>query len=82
MSIHTSMRSGKGAAGMLRNVLKRYERIRLLMTKGAWEDGRSVFGLPKVKQVKVKARKAEAKEKEEAAPTTEAPAAPPSAGSP
>ena len=76
MSIHASLRSAKGAAGRLRNVLKRYERIRFLVTKGAWEDGRSVFGLPKMKQVRVKAKKAEVKEKEEATPTTETPETP------
>ena len=78
MSIHPSLRSGKGTSGTLRSVLKRYERIRLLMSKGEWEEGRSVFGLPKVKQVKLKARKAEPKEKEEATATTpEAPGTPP-----
>ena len=81
MSIHSSLRSGR-AIGLMRNVLKRYERIRLLVAKGDWSDGRSVYGLPKVKQVKVKARRAEEKEKEEASPTaTETPTETPSAKS-
>ena len=63
---------------MLRNVLKRYERIHVLMTKNEWKEGGSVFGLPKMKQVKIKARKADSKEKEETSTTTETPAATPS----
>ncbi len=75
MSIHSSLRSNKNAAGALRNVLKRHERVRHLMTQGLWTEGRSMLGLPKIKQLKMKVRKA-AKEKE--APAAEnAPAAPP-----
>jgi len=33
------------------------------MAQGLWTEGRSVYGLPKIKQVKMKARKAAAKEK-------------------
>lgn len=80
MSVHASLRSGK-TAGRLRNVLKRHERIRFMMTKGQWEDGRSVFGLPKMKQIKVKARKAEAKEKAAATPAAETSGARPSEAS-
>ena len=77
MSIHTSLRTKTNAAGSLRNVMKRYERVRHLMTDGRWRDGQSVFGLPKIKQVKMKARKASSKEKEAAAgATTAAPASP------
>jgi small basic protein (TIGR04137 family) len=79
MSIHSSLRSDTHAAGSLRNVLKRHERVRHLMDRGSWEEGRSVFGLPKIKQTKLKARKAAAKEKEDAAAQTPAgssPAAP------
>ena len=70
MSIHSSLRSGKGAAGSLRNVLKRHERVRHFMAQGAWSEGRSMFGLPKIKQMKMKARKAAAKEKDETAAQT------------
>ena len=66
MSIHSSLRSAGQAAGALRNVLKRHERVRTLMTKGQWAQARSVFGLPKLKQVRVKIRKAESTEKEKA----------------
>ena len=68
MSLHPSLRASKSAQGALRNVMKRYERIRFLMEQGKWPDGRSVLGLPKIKQMKVKAaKKAAGKEKAEAA---------------
>jgi hypothetical protein len=44
------------------------------MAQGSWDEQRSVLGLPKIKQVKIKARKAAGKEKEGAA-TAEKPAA-------
>ena len=67
MSVHSSLRTSKSASGSLRNVMKRHERVRHLMTSGQWADGRSVLGLPKIKQLKMKARKAAPKEKEAAA---------------
>lgn len=80
MSVHSSLRSAKGSAGSLRNVVKRHERVRHLMEQGLWPDGRSVFRLPKIKQMKVKARKAAAKEEKSAAgATAEQPAAAPPA---
>ena len=66
MSIHTSLRASRSAGAAARNVMKRHERVRHLVTQGTWEDGRSVLGLPKIKQVKMKTRKAASKEKEEA----------------
>lgn len=75
MSIHSSLRTAGKAGGALRNVLKRHERVRHMMTQGTWVEGRSALGLPKIKQMKLKARKAAAKEKDEAA-TAAAPAAP------
>ena len=59
--------------------MKRHERVRHLITQGAWVEGRSVFGLPKIKQMKMKARKAAAKEKEGTAAQT--PSAAPSGAS-
>ena len=79
MSIHTSLKSSTLATGATRNVMKRHERVRHLMTQGLWTDGRSVFGLPKIKQMKMKARKAAAKDKEEA--SAAAPSATPSGSS-
>ena len=78
MSVHSSLRSSKSATSSIRNVMKRHERVRHMMDQGLWTDGRSVLGLPKIKQTKLKVRKAAAKEKEEAA--AEKPAAfPPAA---
>ena len=73
MSIHSSLRTPTGVTASLRNVLKRFERVRHLMAQGLWVDGRSVYGLPKIKQVKLKVRKAAAKEKDEAPATGAAP---------
>jgi small basic protein (TIGR04137 family) len=80
MSIHSSLRGGgTKATGALRNVLKRHERVRHLLTQGLWAEGQTVFGLPKIKQTKMKARKA-VKEKEAAAGEgTAAAATPPAA---
>ncbi len=77
MSVHSSLRTAKGSLGALRNVMKRHERVRHLMTQGLWTEGRSVLALPKIKQMKMKGRKAAAKDKEEAA--AETPATPPPA---
>ena len=75
MSLHPSLKASKSAQGDLKNVMKRYERVRLLMEQGKWPEGRSVLGLPKIKRVKIKsAKKAAGKEKAEAA-TAEKPAA-------
>ncbi len=63
MSIHSSLRSKKGTAGLRRNVIKRHERVRHLMSQGHWTEGRSMFGLPKIKQAKIKSRKAITQEK-------------------
>ena len=59
MSIHSSLRGGgTKATGALRNVLKRHERVRHLLIQGLWTKGQTVFGLPKIKQMRMKARKA------------------------
>lgn len=62
MSVHSSLRTGSHAQDSLRNVLKRHERVRHLIAKGAWPEGRSAYGLPKLKQMRMKARKAATKE--------------------
>ena len=85
MSIHSSLRSS-AATDAIRSVLKRHERVRVLLSQGKWQEGGSVFGLPKLKQLKIKIRKAAAaKEKAEAtaeATTAEAATAAPAAGKP
>lgn len=64
-------------------MLKRFERIQQLLTQGQWHDARSIFGLPKTKQERIKVRKAaaaEAAKPEEAAAAAEAAPATPAAG--
>jgi len=74
MSIHPSLR-GVAKGTQQRSVLKRIERIKDLIQKGLWKNGRSVLGLPKTKIVKIKIKKEKAVEKPEeataAAPATE-----------
>jgi small basic protein (TIGR04137 family) len=87
MSIDKSLRR-KNQLERARNVLTRGERIRTLQKEERWQDGRSPFGLPKVRVHRIvvkKAKKAKEEEKpvgegEEAAVAGAAPvAAPPAA---
>lgn len=48
MSIHKSLSLGSGLSTS-RSVFTRRERIEKLMEKGRFEDGGSVYGLPKVR---------------------------------
>jgi len=48
MSLHPSLKT-KGAVGMKRNVLKRFERVDILKENGRYKDGQRVWGLPKTK---------------------------------
>ena len=52
MSIDKSLRR-KNSLQRARNVLTRAERIKTLLDQERWTDGRSPYGLPKVKVVKV-----------------------------
>lgn len=70
MSIHPSLRPSKGKGH--RSVFKRFERIKMLSEKDKWHEGESIFGLPKVKSIKIKVKKEKAAE---AKVTTEAAAA-------
>ena len=66
MSQHPSLKVSS-AGKRHRNVLKRYERIRKLKEKESWTEGKnSVFGLPKVKSQKLKAKGSSAKKEGEA----------------
>ncbi|MDD5291630.1 MAG: small basic protein [Candidatus Omnitrophica bacterium] len=66
MSLHPSLRSvGKGK--QQRTVLKRAERIKQLMKDGKWTETSKIFGLPKIKIVRLKVKKEKAAEKPEAA---------------
>ncbi|MDD5130846.1 MAG: small basic protein [Candidatus Omnitrophica bacterium] len=72
MSIHPSLTISEKDK-KTRSVLKRIERIRQMQEKGDWKQGDSVYGLPKIKTLRIKIKK----EKVEKAATTEegAPAA-------
>ena len=71
MSLHKSLRS-KDALKRQRSVLTRAERIAVLEDEGRWNEGESVFGLPKVRQYVMKRRhKAVKKEDEEGAEAAE-----------
>lgn len=48
MSQHNSFRKA-GGQGKKRNVLKRFERIELLLRRKQWKAGDRVVGLPKTK---------------------------------
>ena len=48
MSIHPSLKTK--SVVVKRNVLKRFERIKLLKKQGKWKEGDRVTGLPKTKQ--------------------------------
>ena len=72
MSIHPSLRTSKGKRH--RSVFKKFERLKILSEKDKWHEGESLFGLPKVKSIKIKVKKEKAAETKAA---TEAAATPP-----
>ncbi len=79
MSIDKSLRR-KNQLARSRNVLTRGERIKVLQDEERWQEGRSPFGLPKVRVLKVaKKPKKAAKEEEKPAEEGAAPAAAPTA---
>jgi len=63
MSLDRSLKTG-GGLSRHRNVLNRAERLAKLKDEERWQDGKSVFGLPKVANRNVKVGK-KAKKKEE-----------------
>jgi len=73
MSIDKSLRRGNALA-RARSVLTRGERIKVLQDEERWVEGRSPFGLPKVRVLKIgkKAKKPKEEKTEEAAAAPEA----------
>ena len=65
MSIHPSLEVSEKDK-KARSVLKRAERIRHMAEKGQWKEGDSVYGLPKIKTVRIKIKKEKTAEKTEA----------------
>lgn len=81
MSIHPSL--GVAAKGkQQKSVLKRTERIKHMMSKGTWKDDSKVFGLPKIKAVRIKIKKEKAAEKPAEEGAAVAPGTAPAAATP
>jgi small basic protein (TIGR04137 family) len=73
MSIHPSLIISEKDK-MVRSVLKRTERIRQMHEKGKWKEGDSVYGLPKIKTLRIKIKKEKAVKEETSATVAGAPA--------
>ncbi len=73
MSIHPSLALSDKDKKQ-RSVLKRTERIKMLMEKGKWKEGDNVYGLPKIKTIRIKIKKEKAEKAE--TPATAESAAP------
>ena len=56
MSIHPSLAISEKDKKQ-RSVLKRSERIRTMIDKGNWKEGDQVYGLPKLKAIRIKIKK-------------------------
>lgn len=69
MSIHPSLNSSEKDKKP-RSVLKRIERLKTMIEKGQWKEGDNVYGLPKIKTVRIKIKKEKVAEKVET-PTIE-----------
>jgi len=65
MSVDKSLKSQEGLLRQ-RNVLTRAERLARLEDDGGWKEGESIFGLRKVRVVRVRRRGKARKKKEEA----------------
>lgn len=63
MSVHPSLAISDKDKKQ-RSVLKRTERIRIMMEKGDWKEGDKVFQLPKIKTVRIKIKKEKDKKEE------------------
>ena len=64
MSIDKSLKRKSGGSSN-RSVLTRAERIKTLQDQEKWPNGRSPFGLPKVRVVKIVLKKAKKEKAEE-----------------
>ncbi|MBX9679665.1 MAG: small basic protein [Gemmataceae bacterium] len=64
MSIDKSLRR-KNSLARTRNVLTRAERIETMKKEERWGDGRSPYGLPKTKVLKIVVKKAKKEKKED-----------------
>jgi len=70
MSIHPSLGSSAKTKKQ-RSVLKRIERLRIMLEKDQWKEEDDVYGLPKIKTIRIKIKKEKAAEKPEEATVAE-----------
>lgn len=63
MAIHPSLNSSDKDKKP-RSVLKRIERLRAMLDKEQWKEGDDVFGLPKIKTIRIKIKKEKAEKVE------------------
>ncbi|MFA5100424.1 MAG: small basic protein [Candidatus Omnitrophota bacterium] len=73
MSMHPSL-AGTEKGKKQRAVLKRVERIKWLAEKAQWKEGDKVYGLAKIKAVRIKIKKEKAEKAADAAAPGAAPA--------
>lgn len=74
MSIHPSLSTAQRNK-KTRSVLKRAERLKTLIDKGTWSEGKGIYGLPKIKTVRLKIKKEKAAPAAATAPAQEQDAA-------
>jgi len=77
MSMHPSLKATEKGKKQ-RSVLKRIERLKIMLDKEQWKEGSAVYGLPKIKTLKIKIKKEKVEKAADgaAAPGTAAAAAP------
>ena len=75
MAIHPSLKTSDKVK-KARSVMKRSERIRSMMEKGQWKEGDDVYGLPKIKAVRIKIKKEKVEKVAEVVAGAEGAAAP------
>ena len=56
MSMHPSLKATEKGKKQ-RSVLKRIERLKIMLDKEQWKEGSAVYGLPKIKTLKIKIKK-------------------------
>ena len=79
MSIHPSLAISESDKKQ-RSVLKRAERIRSMLEKGQWKEGDNVYGLPKLKTIRIKIKKEKVEKAADASSAGGTTAAAPAAG--
>lgn len=79
MSIHPSLTISEKDK-KIRSVLSRTERIKQMQGKNKWKQGDSVYGLPKLKTLRIKIKKEKVEKAETAAAEASVAAAPAAAG--